>query len=107
MQKCPACGTQISRSKLKVAKEFKCPQCGKFLRSSRLFRTLLYTACYAVPTVLVFRYGATPLEKAVLWLILAFLISVLFILVATRFSYPRLHLVRKNDDELQTLGLSK
>jgi hypothetical protein len=56
---------------------------------------------------LVFRYGATPLEKAVLWLILAFLISVLFILVATRFSYPRLHLVRKNDDELQTLGLSK
>jgi hypothetical protein len=54
----------------------------------------------------VLRLGATLFEKIALWLILAFLFSVLFILGAITTSSPRLELVRK-DDEVQTLGLGK
>jgi predicted RNA-binding Zn-ribbon protein involved in translation (DUF1610 family) len=107
MRKCPACQNPIARSELKVAKEFNCPHCGKLVRSSRLFRTFLYLACYAAPTIVVARLGATLLEKVVLWLILAFVFGVLFILGAVTTSSPRLELVRKKDDEVQTLGLRK
>ena len=107
MRKCPACQNPIARGELKVAKEFNCPHCGKLFRSSRLFRTFLYLACYAAPTLVVARFGATLLEKDVLWLILAFLFGVLFLLGTTTTSSPQLELVRKKDDEIQTLGLGK
>lgn len=57
--------------------------------------------------MVVVRLGATLLEKVVLWLILAFLFGVLFILGAITTSSPRLELVRKKEDEVQTLGLGK
>lgn len=107
MRQCPACQNPIARSELKVAKEFNCPHCGKLVRSSRLFRTFLYLACYAAPTVVVVRLGAPLLEKVVLWLVLAFSFGVLYILAAVTTSSPRLELVRKKEDEVQTLGLGK
>jgi len=103
---CPACLKPIGRKQLKVAKEFRCPHCQRLVRTSKLFRALLYLTCYGIPTVIVFSSGRSPLAGIVLWLVLAFGFAMVFISIATAIRPPHLELFRK-DDEFQILNLRK
>jgi hypothetical protein len=58
---CPACLKPIARKQLKVAKAFSCPHCRRLVRTSKLFRALLYLSCYGIPTVIVFSSGRSLL----------------------------------------------
>lgn len=107
---CPACLSPIARKDLKVAKPFECPHCHQIVRTDKVFRTLLYLACYGIPTVFVFSFGGsgrTFLANAVIWLILEFLIGMSYIYVATSIYSPRFELFLEKDNEIQTLNLKK
>jgi hypothetical protein len=103
---CPACLKPISRKQLKkVASEFRCPHCQRLVRTSKLFRTMLYISCYGIPTVIVVSTSRSVLWGIVLWLVLAFAFAAVFILIATTFRLPHLELFRSKEDEFQSLNL--
>jgi len=104
---CPACLKPIGRKQLKVARAFRCPHCQRFVRTSRLFRTLLYVSCYGIPTVIVFTSGRSFLAAVVYWLFLAFIFAMLFISIATAIRLPHLELFQAKEDEFQSLNLRK
>ena len=104
---CPACLKPITRKQLKVAKAFRCPHCQQLVRTSKLFRALLYLTCYGIPTIIVFSLGRSLLGGIVLWLVLAFGLATVFISIATAIRLPRLELFRSKDDEFQALDLRK
>lgn len=104
---CPACHKPIPRKELKVAKEFKCPNCQALVRTSRLFRTLLYLTCYGIPTVIVLSSGRSILSGILLWLVLAFAFAMLYITIATAIRLPKIDLVCSKDDDFQSLDLKR
>jgi len=104
---CPQCLRPITRKQLKVAKAFRCPHCQQLVRTSKLFRALLYLSCYGIPTAIVFLSGRSLLAGIVLWLVLAFGFAMAYISIATAIRLPRLELFGKEDDEFQTLDLRK
>jgi len=97
----------IARKQLKVAKVFKCPHCQQPVRTSKLFRTLLYLTCYGIPTIIVFSSDRSLFAGIVLWLVLAFGFAMVFISIATAIRLPHLELFRGRNDEFQYLDLRK
>jgi len=104
---CPACLKPIARKQLKVAKAFRCPHCQRLVRTSTLFRTLLYLSCYGIPTVIVLCSGRSFIGAVVLWLFLAFAFAMIYIAIATAIRPPQFELFRKKEDEFQSLDLTK
>jgi hypothetical protein len=103
---CPACLKPIRRKQLKkIVTEFRCPHCQRLVRTSKLFRTLLYISCYGIPTVIVVSTSRSVLWGIVLWLVLAFAFAAVFALIPTAFRLPYLELFRSKDDEFQSLNL--
>jgi hypothetical protein len=103
---CPACLNPIARRAINVTQKFKCPHCQQLVKTSNIFRAFVYIACYGVPTVIVFCLGRDLVASVVLWAILVFACSVLYIQIATRISVPRLELFRRSED-FQSLHLGK
>ena len=104
---CPACLKPIARKQLKVVREFRCPHCQQLVRTSKLFRALLYLSCYGIPTVIVFSSGRSLLAGLALWLVLSFGFAMIHISIATAIRLPHLELFRSKDDEFQALDLRK
>jgi hypothetical protein len=104
---CPACYKPILRKELKIAKEFKCPNCQALVRTSRLFRTLLYLTCYGIPTVIVLFSDRSLVSGILLWLVLAFAFAMLYIAIATAIRLPKMELVRSKDGDFQSLDLKR
>ena len=85
---------------------FPCPKCHRMVRTSTLYRRLLYACCYGIPAVLVAMLNASIWIRAALWIVLAFLFAFLFTLLSF-LSAPSLVLANdKEEDSIQTLHLS-
>jgi hypothetical protein len=104
---CPICLKLIARKELKVAKPFNCPNCQQLVRTSKLFRALMYISCYGIPTLIAYSSGASLLFALILWVILAFVFAAIYIVIATAISPARLEVVDKKAEDIQSLDLMK
>jgi len=77
------------------------------VRTSRFFRTLLYLSCYGIPTVIELFSGGSLVPRILLWLVLAFAFSILYIAITTAIRLPRMELVRTKEDDFQSLDLKR
>lgn len=106
---CPACLTPIPLKVIatKITQQFTCPHCHKPVETSPAFRTFVYIACFGFPTATVYCVDLSLIASVILWPVLVFACSIIYIQIVIRVCPPRLRGSQKGDDDFQTLDLGK
>jgi predicted RNA-binding Zn-ribbon protein involved in translation (DUF1610 family) len=104
---CSLCSTAVSIKGLNLSKEFPCPNCGRLVTGSRLYRALSLVAFLVGPTFLLWHSSWPVLVRILVWPVLGFACCMIYLFIAMTYLEQRLEKPRKkrDPDEFQTLGL--
>jgi predicted RNA-binding Zn-ribbon protein involved in translation (DUF1610 family) len=107
-EKCPACGMPIPAEKVQIVREFQCPNCDAWVRTSRLFRVVLSLITLSAATVVVWHHSPPIWMRLVLWLIAWFFANAIVISIARWVIGLQFEIIHRGDeDHFTTLRLSK
>jgi uncharacterized membrane protein len=91
-----------------IVKPFACPHCNRLVKTSGVFRGLLYGTCYGIPTLILVFVALPIVPRVAIWIVLSFLFAFLYILFVDLFiGPPRLVLASDRNDDFQRLNLTR